>query len=190
MIAEHAVEQPEVAGAADAAQRLDQEPVAGEDRRRVAVDRARARLAAAGVGDVDDVVVEQGRGVDQLDRDRQLARAIVEAGAALGGQRHAHRPQVLAAEIEQVVGRGLHRAHAARHSPARRRSRAARRRSSGRARPGEGQVGRAAGLAHARSWVRHRDRAGGRAIAGGGGEGHRRLLRIHIIDAFRGFKYS
>jgi hypothetical protein len=38
--------------------------------------------------------------VDQLDGDRQAARRLGEALAEPAGQRHAHRPQVLAAQVE------------------------------------------------------------------------------------------
>jgi hypothetical protein len=100
---------------ADPAERVDQEPVAGEDRRRVAVDDARRGAAAPGVGEVDDVVVEQGRGVDQLDRDRELLGAGVEPGADLARERDAHRPEVLAPKIQEMVGRALHDPLAAGH---------------------------------------------------------------------------
>ena len=45
--------------------------------------------------------------MDQLDRNRELARASVEAGADLGRERDAHRAHVLAAQIEQVMGGAL-----------------------------------------------------------------------------------
>ena len=71
----------------------------------------RARVAKA--LKVDDVVVQEGRRVDQLDRHRQLAGGVAEAAADPRGQRDAHRPQVLAVEVEQVVRRLLDLAAAA-----------------------------------------------------------------------------
>ena len=52
--------------------------------------------------------------MDQLDRDRQLAGDRREPAADLGRERDAHRPEVLAAEVEQVVGGALDRAWPAR----------------------------------------------------------------------------
>ena len=106
---------PSTPARADAAQRRDEQPVAGEDRRRVAVDDGGGRLTAPALGDIDDVVVQQRRGVDELDRDREAARAWREAFAEPARERDAQRAQVLAAQIEQVMRRVLHDARAARN---------------------------------------------------------------------------
>ena len=58
--------------------------------------------------------MEQRRGVDELDRDREAARARREAVAEPAAERDAQRPQVLAAQVEQVVGRLVDDARAAR----------------------------------------------------------------------------
>ncbi len=93
-------------GAANAAQGLDQEPVAGEDARGVAVDRARGGGAAANVAEVDDVVVKKRGGVHQLDRDGQVEAAAVEARAHPARQHHAERAEPLAAAVQEM-GRAL-----------------------------------------------------------------------------------
>ena len=53
---------------------------------------------------VDHVVVEQGGGVDELDRRGQLEMAIAVVGAELGGDQGQHRPDPLAAGGDQVTG--------------------------------------------------------------------------------------
>ncbi len=55
---EHAIEQAGHAGGCDPAQRRHEQPVTGEDRCGVAVDDTRGRLAAAALGEIDDVVVQ------------------------------------------------------------------------------------------------------------------------------------
>ena len=81
------------------------EEIADEDARRVAPDEVGGALAAAHRAQVDDIVVEQGRGVDELDRGGELvvARAgIVEQRGA--GERQ-HRPHPLAAAGDEVAGK-------------------------------------------------------------------------------------
>ncbi len=53
--------------------------------------------------------------MDQLDRHREPARPRREALAEPAGERDAQRPQVLAAQIEQVVRRRVDDPRAARH---------------------------------------------------------------------------
>ena len=67
------------------------EEVADQHRAPVAPDRARRLLAAAQLGEVHHVVVQQRRGVQQLDGggDLHAARAVV--AAQLGGQHQQHR---------------------------------------------------------------------------------------------------
>ena len=81
-----------------------EQEIADQDARRIAPDEVGGALAAAHARAVDHVVVEQGRGVDELDRGGELvvARAgIAEQGAA--GDRQ-HRPHALAAAGDQVPG--------------------------------------------------------------------------------------
>src|SRR5690606_35794677 len=70
----------------------------------IAPDRIGGAAPAAQVRFVDDVVVQQGGGVDELDDRRELVvfGAVAAAGAA--GQRHQHRPQALAAGRHDVLG--------------------------------------------------------------------------------------
>ena len=66
--------------------------------------RLAVRLPRRSAGAVDDIVVEQGRGVDELDRGGELvvARAgVVEQSRAREGQ---HRPHALAAAGDQMAG--------------------------------------------------------------------------------------
>ena len=82
-----------------------EQEVADQHARRVAPDGVRRRLAASQVGTVDDVVVQQCRGMDELDRRRQPVMplaAIVEQPRASERQ---HRPQPLAAAGDQVAGK-------------------------------------------------------------------------------------
>ena len=83
---------------------LAEQEIADQHARLVAPQHARRELAAAHVALVDHVVVQQRRGVHELDRGRELDVAV--AGIA-GQHRHGegeHRPQPLAAGIDQVVG--------------------------------------------------------------------------------------
>ena len=75
----------------------------------IAPDRVGGAAAAAQVGLVDHVVVQQGRGVDELDHRRQLvgigADALAIAAAqGPGREQQQHRPQALAAGADDVLG--------------------------------------------------------------------------------------
>ncbi len=87
--------------------RLDEEPVAREDAGRVAVDEAHGRRAAAVVAEVDDVVVEERRVVDELDGDRAVLRGVAEAAPGAGREGDADRPDALARRVEEVAPRAL-----------------------------------------------------------------------------------
>ena len=56
-------------------ERAAEQEIADQDAGRIAPDEVGGALAAAGAGAVDDVVVEQGRGVDELDRGGELVVA-------------------------------------------------------------------------------------------------------------------
>jgi hypothetical protein len=76
---------------------------AADDRISSAPQHARGELAAAHVALVDDVVVQQRSGVHELDGGSELDVAV--AGVA-GEHRHGegeHRPQPLAAGVDEVV---------------------------------------------------------------------------------------
>jgi hypothetical protein len=62
------------------------------------------RRAATGLTEIDDVVVEEGGAVDELDGDGQLLRRGAEAAPGARGQGHAQRTQSLAAEVEEMMG--------------------------------------------------------------------------------------
>ena len=86
-------------------ERAAEQEIADQDARRIAPDEVGGALAAAHAGAVDDVVVEQRRGMDELDRGGELVVArsgIAEQGAA--GERQ-HRPHALAAAGDQVSGK-------------------------------------------------------------------------------------
>jgi hypothetical protein len=65
-------------------------------------------LAAAGLRAVDHVVVQQRRGVDELDRGGELVVARALVADQLGPGEREHRPHALAAAGDQVPGeRGI-----------------------------------------------------------------------------------
>ena len=81
-----------------------EQEVADQDARRIAPDDVGGAPAAPQARAVDDVVVEQGGGVDELDRGGELVVAgalIIEQPGAGEGQ---HRPHPLAAAGDQVAG--------------------------------------------------------------------------------------
>ena len=85
-------------------ERLAEQEIADQHARLVAPQHARGEPAAPHLAFVDHVVVQQRRRVHELDRGGELDVAV--AGIA-GEPRHRqgqHRPQPLAARIDQVVG--------------------------------------------------------------------------------------
>ena len=82
-----------------------EQEVADQHRGGIAPDDVGGALAAPQPGAVDDVVVEQGGGVDELDRGREpmVARArIIEQARARQGQ---HRAHPLAAAGDEMAGK-------------------------------------------------------------------------------------
>ncbi len=86
-----------------ASERVDQQPVAGEDRGGVAVHHAGGVGAASTVAEVDDVVVQQRRAVHQLHRHRELEGGRREARAEAGGEGDTQRAEALASAGEEVA---------------------------------------------------------------------------------------
>ena len=86
-------------------ERAGEQEIADQHARRIAPDEVGGALAAAHARAVDHIVVEQGRGVDELDRRGELvvARSGV-AEQACAGERQ-HRPHALAAAGDQVAGK-------------------------------------------------------------------------------------
>src|SRR3546814_14817929 len=84
--------------------RAGEEEVADEHRGAVAPDDVRGLPPAAQVGTVDDVVVEQGRGVDELDRGGKLAVAAARIVEKLRRGERQHRPHPFAPAGDQLAG--------------------------------------------------------------------------------------
>ena len=98
---------------ARAVERVDEQQIPGENAHAVAPENAR-RLRAATLGAVvDDVVVKQGRVVNELGHDGELARRVAESAEAGGAQQERERPDALAPAFEQVPSRVRRRARAA-----------------------------------------------------------------------------
>ena len=70
-----------------------------EDRSRVSEHEPRSLLTAPLVAEIDHVVVEQGRAVDELDRDRELEGAAIEARSEPGRERDQQRAKPLSAAL-------------------------------------------------------------------------------------------
>ena len=85
-------------------ERTAEQEIANQHAGRVAPQPVGSRLATAQARHIDDIVMEQRRGMDELDRGSEL----VMAGAAVIEQRGAaqrqHRPQPLAAAGDQMPG--------------------------------------------------------------------------------------
>ena len=86
------------------AERLAEQEIADQHARLVAPDHARRLLAAAHAALVDDVVVQQRRGVHELDAGGELDVAVAGIAEHLRGSERQHRPQPLAAGRDQMVG--------------------------------------------------------------------------------------
>ena len=113
--AEHPLHQLRDPRRLDALEALHQQPVAGVDRGGVAEDHPGGGRTAAALAEIHHVVVEQGRVVHQLRGGGQVADDRRVAGAAAGGQRHAHRAEALPLEAEQVPDAAVHRRLAVLH---------------------------------------------------------------------------
>ena len=83
---------------------LHVEPVAGEDALAVAPGGVGGGAAAAGFGGVDDVVVDEGRGVDHLDDRAEADHALALVALGLGREQQEHWADALAAAVAEVVG--------------------------------------------------------------------------------------
>ena len=97
-------------------ERSAEQEVADEDRRLVAPDRVGRVTAAPQIARVDDIVVQQGRGVDEFDcsgeRDVPASSIAAQPGAAEGE----HRPQPLAAARYDIAGELRDQRHRALHA--------------------------------------------------------------------------
>ena len=79
------------------------EVVAHEHGAAIAPERVRGRPAAAQLGEIDDVVVQQRRGVQQLDRRGDVDPARAGVAAQLGREQQQRRAHALAARVEHVI---------------------------------------------------------------------------------------
>ena len=77
--------------------------VAGQHGATVAPDRVGGGTPATQLGEIDDVIVEQGRGVEQLDRGTDLDAARSGVAAQLGAEQQQGRAQPLATGAEHVL---------------------------------------------------------------------------------------
>ncbi len=98
-------------------ERTREQQVAGRDRHLAPGDRGDGRMAAAQQGAVDQVVVDERRGVHELDRDGRAHEPLLALGCRrrpagrLGGEHDEQRAQALAAGEDRGVGvRGQRRA--------------------------------------------------------------------------------
>ena len=82
---------------------LHVEPVAGEDALGVAPGGVGGGAAAAGVGFVDDVVVDEGGGVEHLDDGAEADARVGGAAEGFGGEQQQQRADALAAAGHEVV---------------------------------------------------------------------------------------
>ena len=83
---------------------LAEQEIADQHARLVAPDHAGGELAAAHVAFVHHVVMQQRRGVHELDRGRELDVAVAGVAGELRHRQRQHRAQPLAARGNQVVG--------------------------------------------------------------------------------------
>ena len=83
---------------------LHVKPVAGQHAFFVAPGGVGRGAAAAGVGAVDDVVVDQRGGVHHLDHRAEADGALARVAEQMRGQQQQRRPDALAAALAQVFG--------------------------------------------------------------------------------------
>ena len=98
------LEYAEVAFFESGAEGLHVEPVSGEDALGVAPGSVGGGAAAAGVGFVDDVVVDEGGGVEHLDDSAQANAALAGAAEGFGGEQEEKWADALAAAGDEVAG--------------------------------------------------------------------------------------
>jgi len=83
---------------------LHVEPVAGEDALGVAPGGVGGGAAAAGVGLVDDVVVDEGGGVKHLDDGAEADAGVAGTAEGFGGEEEQQGADALAAASDEVLG--------------------------------------------------------------------------------------
>ena len=86
------------------AERLAEQEVADQHARLVAPDHACRLLAAAQAALVDDVVMQQRRGMHEFDAGGELDVTIAGIAEHLGGGERHHRPQPFASRRDQMIG--------------------------------------------------------------------------------------
>ena len=86
--------------------------VADQHAGRVAPHGVRGRAAAAHAGHVDDVIVQQGRGVEEFDGGCQQAQRVAFEAEGLAGQQHQQGAHAFAARGDDVVADLFHQGDA------------------------------------------------------------------------------
>ena len=104
----HDSQYPHVAECHHHLARAGVERVADQHRHLVAEQCVRRASPAPELRVVDDVVVQQRRGVDELDDDRQLDVPVAFAAERTGGEQHQQRSQPLAPAPDDVLGDLVH----------------------------------------------------------------------------------
>jgi len=84
---------------------LAQEKVADKHARLVAPDHSRRLAAAPRSAFIDHIVMQQRRGMHELDRRRRTDMTVAGVAAQFCRRERQHRPQPLAAAIDQVMGK-------------------------------------------------------------------------------------
>ena len=92
------------------------ERVSDQHRHLVAEQGVRGAASAPELRPVDDVVVEQGRGVDELDDHRELDVPVARVAERTRGEQHQQRTQSLAAASDDVLGDLVHEVDVGRES--------------------------------------------------------------------------
>jgi hypothetical protein len=98
------IEHLNVAGLDHQVERAREQEVADEHAGRIAPNDVRGFLAAPHRGDIDHVVVQQRGAMDELDRRRQLARAVAAAAQQARRRQGDERADAFAAGVDQVRG--------------------------------------------------------------------------------------
>ena len=93
-----------------------EQEIADQDRRLVAPDRVGGIAAAAQIARIDDIVMQQGRGVDELDRGGEGDVALAAIAAQPRAGQGQHRPQPLAAAGDDMAGELRDQRHRALHA--------------------------------------------------------------------------
>ena len=96
-------------------ERTAEEEIAHQHGRGIAVDDVGGRLAAAKIASIDDIVVQQGRGVNELYRRGQLVMPVAAVADQFRPRERQHRAQPLASSRDQMPRKRRNQRHLALH---------------------------------------------------------------------------